>query len=262
MMFLSRYTPPEGFSLGPLYVHSYSITMLIAIWTGYFIALAQARKQKIPQAVMTDAVLITLIAGVIGARLGYVIQNIPHFTTNWQEALQINGGGLSIHGAVVVGLIALAIFAKKHKFSLLRLTDCFALPLLAGQVIGRLGNYFNQELFGYPTNLPWKLFIDPEHRPVEYTSQAYFHPTFLYEMILNTIGFAILNRIKFKHEGQLTLTYVIVFAVSRFVTEIFRISDRLLIDLSLAQIISILLFIFSLFFLMQASSRRSKDQLK
>jgi phosphatidylglycerol:prolipoprotein diacylglycerol transferase len=127
------------------------------------------------------------------------------------------------------------------------ITDVLALPVLAGQVIGRLGNYFNQELFGYPTSLPWKIFIDASHRPAQYLQNSYFHPTFLYEMLLDAVGFAILWFWRPKKAGQLTAGYLLVFAIGRFVTEIWRISDRVLWGLSLAQLISLVVGLFALY---------------
>lgn len=254
-MFLSRFIPPEGFSVGPFYIHIYSLTMLAAVWSGYFLALHQAKKIKLPREYITDAVLVVVLSGVVGARIGYVVQNISHFRDNLLEAFQLYGGGLSIHGAIVAAVLALYVFARKREISFFKLTDCFALPLLLGQIIGRLGNYFNQELFGYPADVPWKLLIESDKRPIEYAGSEYFHPTFLYEMILNAIGLIILSRIPFKKEGQLTASYLIVFATSRFIAEIFRISDRLAFSLSLAQVISLVIVPFSLIFLTYLSRR-------
>ena len=107
------------------------------------------------------------------------------------EILAIRHGGISIHGAILGGLIGLFIFAKRHKISALKLCDISALGLVIAQAIGRWGNFFNSEAFGSPTEMAWKLYIPGQYRPIPYTNYEYFHPTFLYESILNILIFII-----------------------------------------------------------------------
>jgi prolipoprotein diacylglyceryl transferase len=135
-------------------------------------------------------------------------------------------------------------------------------PLLIGQIIGRLGNFTNQELFGYPTDLTWKIFIDPENRPGQFSQASYFHPVFAYEMIANAIGLLLLVWLKFKKPGQLTGAYLLVWATSRFMIEIWRISDRIVYDLSLAQLMSLLILPLAIYLLKypRVEELRSKRQ--
>lgn len=236
----------DGFFLGPIKIYYYSLCLLAAVWVGYGLALRQAKNHKLTANTVSDSIVLALISGVIGGRLVFVLQNLTYFSEQPGEILRITSGGLSIHGAILGGAFALWLFCRKYKLSFVKLTDALSLPLLAGQIIGRLGNYFNQELFGYPTNLPWAISIDPINRPAGYFSETLFHPVFAYEMILNAIGLAILWRLQphFKKPGQLATAYLIVFAISRFIAEIFRISDRLFWNLSLAQVVSLALLLF------------------
>jgi phosphatidylglycerol:prolipoprotein diacylglycerol transferase len=216
---------------------------MVAIWVAYALALRSRRALNFNPDQLTDIVALILGAGIVGGRLGFVIQNFSYFNTHPVDTIRLTTGGLSIHGALLIISLALFYYAKQKKLSFLKLTDHLVIPLLAGQIIGRLGNYFNQELFGYPTELPWKLAIDPLHRPTGYFSNFYFHPTFLYEMLLNAIALLFVSRLKQKREGSLSLIYLLLFAVNRFIVEIFRISDRYLFNLSLAQWISLVIII-------------------
>jgi phosphatidylglycerol:prolipoprotein diacylglycerol transferase len=230
----------DHFSIGSITIYYYSLCLLAAVWVGYGLAVRLGKSYHLSAPIISDIVALLLVSGVIGGRIGFLLQNIPYFRQQPSEILRLTSGGLSIHGAIVLGAIALFWYAKMHQLSVRKLADLVALPLLAGQIIGRLGNYFNQELFGYPTALPWAVTIEPAYRPAGYFSAQTFHPTFAYEMILHGFGLLLLwsLRSQLKKPGQLALAYLIVFSVSRFITELFRISDRLLWQLSLAQIIS------------------------
>ena len=251
----------DGFSLGPIYIFYYSLCLAAAVWAAYFLAQLRAKESGLSTTQITDLTFIIFIAGIVGARLGFVMQNITHFADHVGEIISLSTGGLSIHGGILGGLIALYWYAKKNLHSLVTLTDLFALPLLLGQIVGRLGNYFDQELFGYPTNLPWKMFIDSRNRPSEYIFSPYFHPTFAYEMILNLIGMLILLKLPNQKPGQITAGYVIIFSITRFITEIFRISDRLIAGLSLAQLISLGLLVFGIILWLKSSVHSRKSGL-
>lgn len=234
--------PPESIDLGPVRLYYYSLFLLASVWIGYFVLLRQGKKEKIAEIFLTDAVIIALIAGVLGARIGYVLQNLSYFLETPTQIFILNSGGLSLHGALIGGTLGLLALAKRNDFNLLRLTDIFTIPLLLGQMIGRLGNYFNQELYGYPTGVSWKIFISPEKRLPGYEVFAYFHPVFLYEMLLHALGLWIITRLKLKKQGQMSGAYLITIGLARFITEIFRISERIIGPLSLAQMISIIIF--------------------
>src|SRR5262249_35278048 len=133
-----------------------------------------------------------VIGGVVGARLYHVATDYQLFEDNWGRVVQIWKGGLSIWGAVLGGAIAVVIMCRIKKLDTLRVTDAIAPGLLVPQALGRWGNYFNQELFGKPTSLPWGLEIDLAHRPKGYTQYATFQPTFLYESLFCLFALAVL----------------------------------------------------------------------
>lgn len=180
-----------------------------------------------------DLVPYLVLFGIIGARLYYCVLNYDFYLRFPTEIIAIRHGGISIHGAILGGLIGLLIFAKRHKISFLKLADVSAAGLAIAQSLGRWGNFFNSEAFGRPTELPWKLFIAPQYRPVPYQSYEYFHPTFLYESILDFLIFAVLfGIIKFcknKKDGNIALIYLILYSVARIVVENYRIDSVLYI---------------------------------
>ena len=135
-------------------------------------------------------------------------------------------GGLGIWGSIAGGALAVWVVTRVHKLNFGIIADSLAPGILYAQAIGRLGNWFNQELFGRPTEVPWALRIDSSHRPVGYEQFATFHPTFLYELIWNSLGATVLllvdRRWKLDH-GRLFALYVVVYTTGRFFVERLRI---------------------------------------
>jgi prolipoprotein diacylglyceryl transferase len=164
-------------------------------------------------------------AGVIGARIYHVATDWKTYQDDWIEAFKITNGGLGIPGGVALGVIVgIAVVKAKH-LPVRPLLDVVAPAIPVAQAIGRLGNWFNQEVFGRPTDLPWGLEIDPEFRPPQYAAEATFHPTFLYEGIwnLSLAGFLIwLDRKKVLRPGELFGLYVVGYAIGRLWVEMLR----------------------------------------
>ena len=166
------------------------------------------------------------------------------------EILAIRHGGISIHGAILGGLVGLIIFAKRRKLSVAKLCDVSAIGLALAQSIGRWGNFFNSEAFGTPTNLPWKLYIAPQYRPIPYQDVNYFHPTFLYESVLDLAIFGILIFILKKNwnrkEGNLAFIYLILYSFARIFVETLRIdSVRDIFGIPVAIFVSICIIVLS-----------------
>ena len=151
-----------AFYLGTLAIHWYGILIALAVITAISIAIIEAKRRGQYAEQVFNLALIVIPLGAIGARLYHVIDEWEYYIHN--PALIIGGQGLGIFGAIIGGTIGLIVYTKWRKLNTLRWLDITAPGLLLAQAIGRWGNFFNQELYGYPTDLPWALYIDPNHR--------------------------------------------------------------------------------------------------
>ena len=173
----------NGFSVGPLFVHFYGLFYVIGITFSVLITrrLWSARGGD-PELPLTVA-LWGVPAGIIGGRLYHDITSWNEVPHNWWGWIAVWEGGLGIWGGIVGGVLGGLIPLYRRRVNIPSFLDAAAPGILVAQAVGRLGNYFNQELFGGPTSLPWGLQIDPAHRPERYMAYSTFHPTFLYELI-------------------------------------------------------------------------------
>src|SRR6266481_6355936 len=135
---------------------------------------------------------LALLGGLVGARLYYVLFNLDYYGQFPGKIFALWEGGLAIHGGVIGGILVGGGYAWRRGLPVRQYLDIAAPSLALGQAIGRWGNFFNEEAFGRPTDLPWKLFISPVHRPLQYAQSEYFHPTFLYESLWDLLVFAAL----------------------------------------------------------------------
>jgi prolipoprotein diacylglyceryl transferase len=173
----------NGFHVGPLFFHFYGLCYVVGITAAIMLTRRLWRaKGGDPELIYTVA-LWGVPAGILGGRLYHDITSWNEVPHNWWGWIAIWQGGLGIWGGIVGGVIGGAIPLRRARVSLASFMDAAAPGLLAAQAIGRVGNYFNQELFGGPTNLPWALQISPTHRPAGYLAYVTFQPTFLYELI-------------------------------------------------------------------------------
>jgi len=161
---------PIAFHIGPLSVHWYGITIVVATLVGSYVANLEAKRRGQDPDHVWNALLLCLVLGIIGARLYHVFSSPRGGMLGWDyyrqnpvAILQIWHGGLGIYGAVVGGLLGIYIYARLNKLSFLQWADIGAMGLILAQVIGRWGNFINQELYGYPTNLPWGIAIAPPY---------------------------------------------------------------------------------------------------
>ena len=211
-----------AFYLGTLAIHWYGILIALAVIAAIGIAIIEAKRRGQHAEQVFNLALVVIPLGAIGARLYHVIDEWQFYSQN--PALIIGGQGLGIFGAIIGGAIGLIVYTKWRKLNTLRWLDITAPGLLLAQAIGRWGNFFNQELYGYPTDLPWAIYIDPNHRLPNYEAFSYFHPLFLYEFLWDLIGFSILMILgrKFQNrlmDGDIFLLYVIYYSVGRFFLE-------------------------------------------
>lgn len=217
-----------------VHIYYYGVILALAIIAGTFVSEYIGTKFfELKKETVIDLVPYLVIFGIIGARLYYCTLNSDFYLRFPTEIIAIRHGGISIHGAIIGGLAGLLIFAKRRKLSVLKLADVSAMGLVLAQSIGRWGNFFNSEAFGQPTNLPWKLYIAPQYRPIPYQGYEYFHPAFLYESILDlTIFFILFLTVKYwktKKDGNIALIYLILYSIARIVVEQCRIDSVLYI---------------------------------
>ena len=144
---------PIFLKIGDIQIYWYSIFILLAIVTACLIVFIQAKKQKIPKKFLEDLFFYTIIFGLIGARLYYVIFEYQQYINNPLDIFKVWEGGLAIHGGIIAGLITIIVLTKKHKISTFKIADMVVLGLIIGQAIGRWGNFFNSEAYGPATTL-------------------------------------------------------------------------------------------------------------
>ncbi len=215
-----------SFELGPFTVHLYGVMLALGALAAVAIAYIEAKRRGEDPEQLLNMALIVIPLGVVGARAYHVIDKWDFYSANPGEI--IGGAGLGIFGAVAGGAIGLIIYAAWRRLNTLRWFDILAPGVLLAQGIGRWGNYFNQELYGYPTDLPWGIFIAPENRLPGYETYSHFHPMFFYEFAWNIAGFAGLMIAGRKlrgwlKDGDIFIMYLIWYGVGRFILEGFKI---------------------------------------
>jgi prolipoprotein diacylglyceryl transferase len=212
--------------LGPLSVHFYGLTLLVAIAAAVGITGWRWTRRGGDWDLIFRVAVWGVAFGIIGARLYHVITSWDQLPDAWWGPFAIWKGGLGVWGGIGLGCVVGAIVAHRSGASVARLADCLAPALLVAQGIGRFGNWWNQELYGKPTDLPWGLEIDPENRPIDYIESETFHPAFLYEALWNfaAAGLLLLIERRFRiRPGGLFVLYVLLYSVGRLWVEMLRI---------------------------------------
>lgn len=241
-------------------IYYYGIILAFAIFCGVIISNTIAIKKYSLYGIIPNIATSVIIGGIIGARLYYCALNYSIYLKNPLEIFALREGGLSIHGAILGGVIILFYQAKRNDIEFLKLCDIFALALPLAQSIGRWGNFFNSEAFGLPTNLPWKMFVKQPYRPDAYFSCSYFHPTFLYEAIADIsifliLYFVILPKNK-NNSGMISAWYLILYSIVRIFIESLRIDCiKYIGGIPVPQIVSIILLICAVLFIIFKKSK-------
>ncbi len=239
---------PESSNLGPF--HMYGVLLAFGVVVATWIGETRWRRRGYSSGGISDIAFWLAVWGVVGARLYHVLTDYQLFEHDLLRVFQIWKGGLGIWGAVIGGAIAVVVITRRRHMPTLVVMDCLAPGLLTAQAIGRWGNWFNQELFGKPTTLPWGLQISIEHRPLGYAQYTTFQPTFLYESLycLALVGILLLleRKLPFKL-GQTFALYVILYTFGRFWFENLRIDPAHHIGpLRLNAWVSVLIFAFGI----------------
>ncbi|MFZ7947197.1 MULTISPECIES: prolipoprotein diacylglyceryl transferase [Bacillaceae] len=254
-----------AFTFGPITVYWYGIIIGTGLILGLLLATRESKKLDLSKDILSDLLLWAIPIAIIFARIYYVLFTWDQYKENPIEIIAIWHGGIAIHGAIIGGLITTIIFAKKKGVSFWKIADLIAPSLILGQAIGRWGNFMNQEAHGTEVT---RSFLENLHLPKfiidqMYIKGVYYHPTFLYESIWNTMGFVILlvlRRMPFLRRGELFLSYMIWYSVGRFFVEGLRTDSLMVTDkLRIAQVISLFLLEVALFLLW---FRRSKGLAK
>ncbi len=269
MIFTSFPSPPvewAAWSLGPLTIRAYSLWILAGIFFALWLTTKRWAERGGDTQVVGDVAFWAIPFGIVGGRLYHVISTPgPYFGVNGHplNAFKIWEGGLGIWGAIALGTVGALIGARRHKVSFVTFLDAAAPGVLVAQAIGRMGNYFNQELFGRPTDVPWALQIDPAFRPNGFEQFATFHPTFLYELLWNLAGAALIiyldKRLDLRGSRTFWL-YVIVYVTGRFWIEAMRIDTAVHVGgLRINEWVSmaVLTLAIVMFFLLGARQKRS-----
>ena len=263
-------SPSESvWHLGPLPLRAYALAIVAGILAAVWIADNRWIARGGAPNEIADLAIWAVPFGLVGGRLYHVLTDWELYVgedRNPVTALYVWRGGLGVWGAIAMGALGVLIGARLKGIKLLPVLDSMAPGVLVAQALGRWGNYFTQELFGRPTDLPWALEIDPEHRPADYLDQATFHPTFLYESLWCLAAAVVLlwadRRFRLGH-GRVVALYVMAYTAGRAWIETLRVDDVQLDDvLGLRWNVwtSIILFVLALaYFLWSRQARPGRE---
>ncbi len=263
---------PVIFEVGPFALRWYGLFIALGIATATWLTVRELNRRGYDGAMALDALFFVVPLGFIGARIYHVITDYDLYDGNphsfFPGVFEVWNGGLGIYGAVIGGFLGLLIFARLRGISALAFADAVAPGLVLAQAIGRFGNYFNQELFGRPSDLPWAIEIAPQNRPPQFNDAVSFHPTFLYESIWDVLVCLVLlfvarrfaNSLK---NGDIMLLYVCLYSVGRFFVETLRVDPAFLIgdfrgNLFVASILALTFAL--ILFLRHASTGRDRKR--
>ncbi len=271
-------------------VYWYGFLMTLAFVVGVFVTVKIAQRYDIDCKHIYDVAFYLVVFGLLSARLYHVLNELPYYIANPSQIIAFWNGGLALHGALIGGALTIYWYVRKHfktgikifnfQFSIfnstLLMADMIAPAMVLGQAIGRWGNYFNQELYGLPTNLPWGIPIALANRVAGFESFTHFHPTFLYESILSILIFAVLmyfhklriacyvspvtkRRELINKPGFIATVYLVLYSLVRIIMEIFRIDTTpIILGIRLPIIVSGLLIVVSAVFLVSIHRNRTK----
>lgn len=239
---------PVAFSAFGFEVRWYSIFILIGVLFAFFSIMREAKKFKISSDFIFNMFFWTIIIGIIGARLYFVLFNWSWYGSHINEIWQIWRGGLAIHGGIIFGLLTINLYCRRYNMRTLKIIDMIVVPLILAQAVGRWGNFFNNEACGPATSFNH---LNSLHIPLFIINGmegngVYYTPTFFYESLWCLIGFIILviaKQFKFIKVGQLTSIYLIWYGIGRFFIESLRTDSLTFLGFKVAQLVSLAMII-------------------
>lgn len=242
---------PILFEFGPIQIRFYGLMYVIAILVGSVLIKREVRRKNIQ---LTDDdvmnfILWSVLGGIFGARLYYVVFNWGYYFANPKEIPAVWHGGLAIHGGLVGGVLVAYIYLKRRNISFWKITDCVAPALILGQAFGRFGNFMNGDAHGRPTAMPWGIVFPKGSIAGNEFPDTPLHPTMLYEMSINLSIFYILWFVLRKRDykdGFIFAAYLMLYSLGRFVVENFRADSLMLGPLRAAQVVSLTLAVAAL----------------
>jgi phosphatidylglycerol:prolipoprotein diacylglycerol transferase len=236
---LSLPSPPTPivFEAGPLTLRYYGLCIVLGIIVGTWLTGRQLASRGYDGILALESLFFVIPLGLAGARLYHVATQLlfsTQYARPYPAVLEIWEGGLGIYGGVAGGFVGVLLFCWYRAMSPLTFADAAAPGLVLGQAIGRWGNYFNQELFGRPSDLPWAIYIAPQNRPAQFADATSFHPTFLYEALWDVLVCLVLlwAARRFTEQlkaGDIFLLYLVLYSAGRFFVETLRVDPAFLI---------------------------------
>ncbi len=250
---------PNGFDIPipfmnqSFHIYFYGIVIMLGVVAATFLVSAEAKRRGLNPETVWDMLVWLVIAGIVGARIWHVLTPPPsmiaqgittqYYLTHPLLMIDIRNGGMGIPGAVFGGALAMWVYTRRKQLNFSTWLDLTAPGLALAQAIGRWGNFFNQELYGAPTNLPWKIYIDPAHRLPGFESYANYHPLFLYESLWNLANMAILLWLSRRFSdrlipGDIFLGYLVIYPLGRFLLDFLRLDASRLAGINANQTLS------------------------
>lgn len=250
--------------LGPIQIYWYSIFIFIGMLVACFLIYKEAKKRGIEEDFLVNLTFNTIIIGIIGARLYYVLFNFSYYLDNPVEIFQIWNGGLAIHGGIIAGLLFIIYYCKKHEVNLWKILDIIVVGLIIAQAIGRWGNFFNSEAYGPIATAAHLKSLGIPQFIIDgmYILGEYRQPTFFYESVWCLFGFLamlIIRQYKYLKIGQLTSFYLIWYGIIRFIIEAMRTDSLMLGPLKMAQLVSLVFIVSGIIIFIKSTKTNQKE---
>ncbi|MBI5326968.1 MAG: prolipoprotein diacylglyceryl transferase [Deltaproteobacteria bacterium] len=237
---------PILFEFGPIQIRFYGLMYVIAILVGSILIKKEVRRKdiKMTEDDVMNFILWSVLGGIVGARIYYVVFNWSYYFSNLKEIPAVWHGGLAIHGGLIGGILVAYLYLNRREISFWSMTDCVAPALILGQTFGRFGNFMNGDAHGRPTTMPWGIIFPPGSIAGTEFPDTPLHPTMLYEMGINLFIFLLLwfgLRKRRCKNGFIFAMYIMLYSFGRFVVESFRADSLMMGPLKAAQVVSLVI---------------------